>query len=253
MSERSKASVLRDVAMTAQSRALPLRRAAPEPKPMAARPVPAFTASSVASQVAPPTRDEPHARALAEELQAARETGLREGLAEAQRRLDEAMRAATEQLQRQTEALQAQMQSEHDASIARVDQTLQGLTRAWAQRVDALESDAIELAFAAVCRLMGEARADRAAIAALIEQGIAQLRGGAALRVRVHPDDLAALQGDALMARHPAIQWLADTSVSAGGCLLDTEHGTLDARLDRQLARLASLWATPAPARNQEA
>ena len=65
MSERAKASVLRDVAMTAQSRALPLRRAAPEPKPMAARPVPAFPASSVASQVTPPAREEAHARALA--------------------------------------------------------------------------------------------------------------------------------------------------------------------------------------------
>lgn len=252
MSDRSKPAVLRDMAVTAQSRSLPRHRPAAEPKAQPLRPVAGHPAVVKPVTMPSPPAENVRAKSLADELQAARETGLREGLGEAQRRLDEAMRAATQKLQAQTDALQARLHAEHDEKMNQLQQTLDGLAAAWAQRLDTLEPAAIDLAFAAVCRVMGQTHANRDAVAALVRQAMGQLRGGTLLRVRLHPGDLAALESDALVARHPAVQWVADATVEAGGCLLDTEHGTLDARLDRQLDRLRQVWVTAARAQGLE-
>jgi flagellar biosynthesis/type III secretory pathway protein FliH len=67
-------------------------------------------------------------------------------------------------------------------------------------------------------------------------------RGGD-VRVRVHPDDLPAVAARhaALAARAPAaraIELVADEAVGRHGCVIETAHGRVDARLATQLAAL---------------
>jgi flagellar biosynthesis/type III secretory pathway protein FliH len=63
------------------------------------------------------------------------------------------------------------------------------------------------------------------------------------VRVRVHPDDAAAVTArrDALAARAPAgaaLDVVADEAVGRHGCVIETAVGRVDARLETQLAAL---------------
>ncbi|HMF40887.1 MAG TPA: FliH/SctL family protein [Polyangia bacterium] len=63
------------------------------------------------------------------------------------------------------------------------------------------------------------------------------------VRVRVHPDDAAAVTArrDALSARAPAgaaLEIVADEAVGRHGCVIETALGRVDARLETQLAAL---------------
>jgi flagellar assembly protein FliH len=66
--------------------------------------------------------------------------------------------------------------------------------------------------------------------------------------LRVHPEDLRLLEGarERLTAEGISgtpIDFKADSTIGRGGCLIDTESGLLDARLDSQLERLRTLLA----------
>lgn len=63
------------------------------------------------------------------------------------------------------------------------------------------------------------------------------------VRVRVHPDDAAAVAArrDVLVTRAPkaaALEIVADESVARHGCIIETAVGRVDARLETQLAAL---------------
>lgn len=66
--------------------------------------------------------------------------------------------------------------------------------------------------------------------------------GAGAVRVRVHPEDLAAVEArrDALAARAPAaaLELVADETIGRSGCVIETPQGRVDARLETQLAAL---------------
>ncbi len=70
------------------------------------------------------------------------------------------------------------------------------------------------------------------------------------VRVRVHPDDGAAVTArrDALSARAPraaALEIVGDESVGRYGCVIETAVGRVDARLETQLAALERALTEP--------
>lgn len=69
------------------------------------------------------------------------------------------------------------------------------------------------------------------------------LARGAGLTLRAHPEDVAALAAArprlvAALAEPCDVELCADAAVSRGGCVIETEAGTVDARLEVQLAAL---------------
>ncbi|WP_266158301.1 FliH/SctL family protein [Dyella silvatica] len=156
-----------------------------------------------------------------------------------------------------TAAAQARMQWEAEARTA-LDAALaetQAARGAYLDSANALsitvsedrhwaESFAIELAYAAVLRLLGEKAADRS----LIERLYAQARqavGEGIMRLRVAPDDLADVGHQA-----KGIELVADETLPVGSCLLETPRGRFDAGLDVRLellrqALLRTLRDTP--------
>ncbi len=81
-------------------------------------------------------------------------------------------------------------------------------------------------------------------MADIVGEALASCRSrGGAVTVRLHSDDLpavAARQGQ-LAAKAPgasAIALVADDSVGRHGCVIETAHGRVDARLESQLAAL---------------
>jgi flagellar assembly protein FliH len=251
---RRTSDVLRGTAESAQPRRLTL------PRRKDARNADASTRGDVASTPAaaampivhsPTTSPAP----LSAAFDQAREDGLRQGLQDAQAQFEQALRAKVRELEDATARHAADVQARLESEQRRLAMLATSFGAAVDRRLDLLEEDAIQLAYSAVCRILGEQRGTREGVLRLVHAAISQLRGRRLLRVRLHPADLQSLHvaGDESKARWPQVDWIGDDAVEAGGCLLDTDAGTLDARLETQLAELLDLWSrkpgTEAPQR----
>jgi flagellar assembly protein FliH len=173
--------------------------------------------------------------ALGQARDAAVATAREAGFASAQAEAREALVAA---LAAQREA------SDRDAGerIARLEQMAAALTGAYATALSIAEDDLVTLAFEATCTIIGRAAVSHEAIEVLAAQLVGARQGTPSLRLHVHPDDLALVRS---RAAPPAdtFEWVADPDVT-NGIVLRSVHGSVDARLDRQLANFADLLRT---------
>ena len=175
--------------------------------------------------------------------------GLEQGLSDAKQRVERAMLAARQEFEQLATRRLQDFGAEATARLSQLERLLAGLEPAVTKRLLELETDAVALAYAAVCRILGEQAVQPQGIARVVRQGIEQLRGSELLEIRMNERDLHALsseeQGRRLQASVPQVKWVADAGVEAGGCIVETTAGRLDARLDTQLDALRSLWTQP--------
>ena len=76
-----------------------------------------------------------------------------------------------------------------------------------------------------------------------IREALEMAAGSAAITLRLHPQDHASLAGQIQtiaksLAALGAVEIVADPSITAGGCRVDTQFGSLDQQLEAQLARI---------------
>lgn len=110
------------------------------------------------------------------------------------------------------------------------------------EALQAAERDMVELALAAagkvLARLVSE---DEAAVLPIIRAALDKVREQEQITVRVHPDDyemvLAARpELAAILTRSNALAVAADAGLKKGDCVVETPFGSVDARVDSQLA-----------------
>jgi flagellar assembly protein FliH len=148
-----------------------------------------------------------------------------------------------------------------DLLVERLDQLVTALPEQFRQqlalRLRAGEADMVVLAHAAACRLLGVRLLEPAAISELVGMAIDQYVGSNTraplselLAIHVHPQDLDLLQSDPALSellsryRSGPVPWRADESVHLGGCIVHAGDGSLDARLETQLAALHTTLLT---------
>jgi flagellar biosynthesis/type III secretory pathway protein FliH len=232
-------SILRSPIISSETRKLAPRHANAPAKPVA----PAAHATPVSPR---PQHPEPPAPDLEALLAQARESVLAQFKQEAetarelgrQRGLQEGRAAGAEEVHRNAEA-----------ELARIRAVAAGLHGALDTGIRGLEDVAVAIAFEAVCKMLGSAAASRDGIRALVHEAVEHAAGAQQVTVRLHPADLATLRaaGGLEPAPAPAPAWVADKSVELGGCVVETDGGTLDARLETQVERLrATLLAARA-------
>jgi flagellar assembly protein FliH len=150
---------------------------------------------------------------------AGHEEGLRDGLQKGREDADAAARVQADAL----EALGA------------------AIKEACTQRRAALEAGAIEIAYAAVLRLIGESAGNRTVVADTVRRVLEQLPDRTLQCIRVSPADHALLQHGAHGLNLSGALLVADERVELGGCIVDTDAGSLDGRLETQLSELKTL------------
>ena len=213
-------SILRSPAISPEKRKLSSRHASAAPA----------VAAPVEPIVAPRPAAAPNLDAL---LAQARESVLAQFKQEAetarelgrQRGMQEGRAAGAEEIRREAET-----------ELARIRSIAAGLQGALASGIRGIEDVAVAIAFEAVCKMLGTAAVSRDGIHALVHEAARHAAGAQQVTVRLHPADLAALQ--AAGGLDAATQWAADKSIELGGCVVETEGGTLDARLETQVERL---------------
>ncbi len=94
----------------------------------------------------------------------------------------------------------------------------------------------VETVYTIVCRIIGEHGTSRDTLLTMFRDATTAARMGEKLTVRVHPDDAAVL-ADQVTAD---VRFMADSSVTLGGCVIDSVSGSLDARFETQLAMLGA-------------
>ena len=92
------------------------------------------------------------------------------------------------------------------------------------------------LAIAAARRIVG-AQLDLApdTVKSIVSQVLERARRAQQVTIRVHPDDITRIEE---MPQTQAATIQGDASVERGGCIVETELGQLDGRIDVQLAAL---------------
>jgi flagellar assembly protein FliH len=127
------------------------------------------------------------------------------------------------------------------AALAAAAQRIAESRHQWQQH---WESHAIKLAAAIAQRLCRrELVRDPAITQAWIREALELAAGNAQITLRLHPADHSALLAQARqiaqqVAGLAPVRIVADESITAGGCRVDTEFGSLDQQLEAQLARI---------------
>jgi len=99
-----------------------------------------------------------------------------------------------------------------------------------------------EVAFAAVCHLVGRQAATRPFVLGLVEQICRQLRTDVRAMARMHPCDIDTLrellQDGELRVHSLGLEVVPDESLELGGCVIEAASGRYDGALEGQLRRL---------------
>ncbi len=189
---------------------------------------------------------------LEEALRRGYDAGLSQGLDEGRRQgLEQGREAGRRAVEREAEvAVRATAER-----LTLLDVLLASLPAELARRLAASEDDLVALCHAAVCRILGEELVTADAVVQVVREGLRAACGGpqlpsstpAALTIHVHPRQLDLLRSDERIAawlgpaRAEGPRWVADEAVQLGGCIVSTGEGTLDARLETQLAALRAV------------
>lgn len=145
------------------------------------------------------------------------------------------------------EAAEAARQQGYDRGYQEgLARTTECLARAHAQRDELLaaaEPAAVELALRVAEKVLGREISDREAAVDLVAQALDAVRRAQRVRVRVAPADLELLRAEeprlvARLAQGVTFDLCADPGTTTGGCIVETEAGSVDARLETQLAAL---------------
>lgn len=199
-------------------------------------------ARTLRREPAPPTEPRESGRwiteaALAELLQRHHALGREEGLVQGR---ENALASARKEAQQQAQAqLEQELKTRQDKQAKEQAEKWRGLATALAQQVqglrDQLEAELTEWTFLAVTRLLGERPHEQ--LAASVRQVLDDAQLHEPLTVLLHVQDLPLID-PADEAWPSEIRFAADERIKVGGCLVQSAHQTLDARLDVQLTLL---------------
>lgn len=110
------------------------------------------------------------------------------------------------------------------------------------REIGVLEDACTEIVVAAFVKLAGKTLVTHAAARGVVEQVLGHVKEARELTIRVHSADVEALTqvadklSDACGGRK--LQIVADARVELGGCIVESNHGSLDGRLETQLREL---------------
>lgn len=122
--------------------------------------------------------------------------------------------------------------------LAQLTERIVEAERAYENRVLETESQIVRMVMEIAEKVIGR-EVERGAVVDVVKKAISQ-SVGQKITIRVHPSDFAVIKEKetellAEIDRTQSITVKEDEAISAGGCILETEMGSVDARLETQL------------------
>lgn len=133
-----------------------------------------------------------------------------------------------------------------------------GIANARGEWFAANERQVLELTCAMLEQILGDRPAVYERIHHALEQAFEQLAGGDRVTIRCHPNDLAFVQKVLSsdleeLAGFKRLRIIPDEQVGVNGCLVETELGIVDARIEQQLSILRGALLDAAPSVGESA
>ena len=174
------------------------------------------------------------ARAIAA---AAQRQGYAAGIAQGQA---EGRQEAERAVRQQAEADRAAYREDIQAFIAHIEAERQ---RAWNEMEPQILGMVFELAKHVIKQ---EIEVSRDVSLAVVQNALRRVADAGNLRIRVHADDLQTIRGSredllTLVDNIRHVEIIEDRRVGPGGCIVETDAGNIDARLETQLAEAQNL------------
>ncbi len=125
--------------------------------------------------------------------------------------------------------------------IQALHQALEQVQSLRSQIVRELENEAAELALAIARKVIRrEAATDHEIVKTVVRKALQQCEHPGRIKIKLNPTDLEAAEEAGsgfsdLTANLKEVQVEADASITAGGCLIETDCGAIDARIEQQL------------------
>lgn len=158
----------------------------------------------------------------------------------------QAQAAATERALREqaTAAAQAQAEAEMTAELealrAQLAETLDEFANLREQVATHAEREMVQLAIEIAKKIVRrEVTVDREIVISLARVALSRLHTRALANVHLHPDDYQfALAHRERLSTSGTIKLIEDPAIGRGGCLIETDHGDVDARIEHQFSEI---------------
>ncbi len=138
--------------------------------------------------------------------------------------------------------------------MARIRHLLHDLTTQLARDrerlLDELRPHVVRLAISIARRIVAaEIRQDRRVVERTVKAALDEVACEGELQVRVHPDDRPLVEqalatDDTVLGRFSHLRVIADRGVERGGCVVESDHGILDANIPTQFGRIQTTLLT---------
>jgi flagellar assembly protein FliH len=138
------------------------------------------------------------------------------------------------ELKEEADAQVAELREELAATIAEIS----GLKEEISAQA---ETQLVELALEIAKKVVGrEVMFDREIAFTLVKVSLSRLQTHSAARIHLHPEDFAFVNAQRERLNfHGALEIIEDRSISLGGCLIRTDTGDIDARIESQFEEIA--------------
>lgn len=137
--------------------------------------------------------------------------------------------------------LEAEMNIKLDKIRADFAATIEQVSSLSGEIIAQSETEMVELALEIAKKIVGrEVTIDREVALTLVKISLAKLHNRTFAKVLLNPEDFAYIQAHLEKADfHGSIELVEDRSISLGGCLIQTETGEIDARIESQFDEIA--------------
>jgi type III secretion system HrpE/YscL family protein len=156
--------------------------------------------------------------------------------------------AILEDAHRQVEqAREAAREQGYIEGLARWNQAVQDLLASRERFLASSEPEIVKLSIKVAEKILGQQlRVDPASITSIVEEALRGVRAERSITIAVHPDAAETVRAEAARLETQAggecrIRVVGRSSVTPGGCIIETELGSIDARLDVQLRCLEQI------------
>jgi flagellar assembly protein FliH len=150
----------------------------------------------------------------------------------------------------------AEGSDEIDRRVERLARLSDQLFKAKEDALVAAEAEMVEVVFASVAKILGDAFVGADAVVAAVRQSIKQLVNRDHLVIHLSTEDMRLLEEVASGREEELfgtrVEIVADERIELGGCLLQTRSGGLDARLEVQMRQLRDCLLDVAARRQEE-
>ncbi|MEZ5425392.1 MAG: FliH/SctL family protein [Pyrinomonadaceae bacterium] len=186
-------------------------------------------------------KDEGHVPTEEEILGAARQEA-EKIIAQAEKDREMIQQAAKEKgLQFAQKKIEEEVAAQVTEMRQRVTETIEKISGLQSEITAGAEKQLVELALEIAKKIVGrEVTIDREIALTLVRVSLSRLQNRAVAKVHLHPDDFAFIQTHReKLDFHGSLELIEDRSVSVGGCLVHTETGDIDARIESQFEEIA--------------